>query len=388
MSKGSDDIRPVFNGTSCGLTDALWCPNFWLPNAKSLLRSVTFNSKFVDLDFGEMFHNFPLHPSLIPFSGVDLTPFRKDLDSLGLTSHLKGSKLLATWTRTWMGLKTIPEHCVRYYYFLEELIRGNQRETNNPMRFDKIILNIFGNEDYNPTLSNVIKWDEKFNRVAGDIKAYVDDLRAIGVSTDHAWKIARWASSRIQFVGTQDAARKRRLDHGPWAGTIFITDDNGIYKSVEQSKWDKSRAYLHECKRILESNNGLFDYKRLEIIRGFLCHLAMTFDIIFPYLKGFHLTLSSHLAGRNEDGWKLEDDEWNSYILNRLDQNQISSDEANDMLKKDSSTKTPQQVKAVPLFHKCLDSLLRFFSSETPPLVTDRSLTLYLVLNGFVDASK
>ena len=157
MSKGTDDIRPVFNGTSCGLTVVLWCPNFWLPDAKSLLRSVTFNYKFVDLEFGEIFHNFPLHPDLIPYSGVDLTPFRADLDRLGWTSHLKGPKLLATWTRTWKGLKTSPEHCVRYYYLMEEVIRGNQREPPNPLRFDKIILNIIGNNNYNPTLANVIK---------------------------------------------------------------------------------------------------------------------------------------------------------------------------------------------------------------------------------------
>ena len=160
VSKGTDDIRPIFNGTSCGLTDAIWCPNFWLPTSKRFLRSVTFNSKFVDLDFGEMFHNFPLHPSLIPYSGVDLTPFRRDLNKLGFTRHLKGPKLLATWTRTWMGLKCSPEHCVRFYCFMEEFIRGDQKEPTNHLRFDTVILNVIGSQSYNPTLPSVIKWDK------------------------------------------------------------------------------------------------------------------------------------------------------------------------------------------------------------------------------------
>ena len=42
-------------------------------------------------------------------------------------------------------------------------------------------------------------------------------------------------------------------------------------------------------------------------MRGYFCHLAMTFPILFPYLKGFHLTLSSHLSNRDEEGWKIKD---------------------------------------------------------------------------------
>jgi hypothetical protein len=108
-----------------------------------------------------------------------------------------------------MGLKCSPEHCVRFYYFMEEFIRGNQREPTNPLCFDTMILNVIGSQSYNPTLPSVIKWDKKLNRIAGELKAYVDDLQAIGVDTNHAWKIARWVASRIQFLGSQDASRKR-----------------------------------------------------------------------------------------------------------------------------------------------------------------------------------
>ena len=43
-------------------------------------------------------------------------------------------------------------------------------------------------------------------------------------------------------------------------------------------------------------------YKRLERVRGFMCHMATVYDSIFPYLKGFHLTLASHLLYRDEEG--------------------------------------------------------------------------------------
>jgi hypothetical protein len=37
VPKGEADIRVVFNGTSCGLNDALWSPNFYLPTAREQL---------------------------------------------------------------------------------------------------------------------------------------------------------------------------------------------------------------------------------------------------------------------------------------------------------------------------------------------------------------
>ena len=33
----------------------------------------------------------------------------------------------------------------------------------------------------------------------------------------------------------------------------------------------------------------------------------MTYPIIFPYLKGFHLTMASHMPGRDNQGWKVAD---------------------------------------------------------------------------------
>jgi len=43
-------------------------------------RSLGFNYRFIDLDLGEMFLNFPLHSELWQYSEVDLAPFRQDLD--------------------------------------------------------------------------------------------------------------------------------------------------------------------------------------------------------------------------------------------------------------------------------------------------------------------
>ena len=77
---------------------------------------------------------------------------------------------------------------------------------------------------------------------------------------------------------------------------MFSTADNRVTKTVTEAKWLKAktliRGLLDDLKQDLEAK---LCYKRLERIRGFLCHLAMVYDPIYPYLKGFHLTLASHL---------------------------------------------------------------------------------------------
>ena len=75
VPKGTNNIFMVFNSTKSGLTEALWAPSFWLPNALSMLRIISFNHCPVDIDIGEYFINLPLDPALRLYSGVGLTVF-------------------------------------------------------------------------------------------------------------------------------------------------------------------------------------------------------------------------------------------------------------------------------------------------------------------------
>ena len=81
VPKGDGDIRPVFNGTSCGLNHRVWAPNFWLPTSGSLIGCLHYNYEAVHLDLGEMFINFGLHQTLQSASGIDLTQFRDLLET-------------------------------------------------------------------------------------------------------------------------------------------------------------------------------------------------------------------------------------------------------------------------------------------------------------------
>ena len=78
----------------------------------------------------------------------------------------------------------------------------------------------------------------------------------------------------------------------------------------------------------------LFEHKRLERVCGFIFHLAMTFDLFFAYLKGFHLTLFQHLPQRDEQGWKLTDLEWIGFVEQRFESNKIDQKERTRLLLK------------------------------------------------------
>jgi len=387
----ADDIRLVLNGSSCGLNEAVWAPNFWLPTSSSMTRVISFNYQAVDIDLGEMFLNFPLNDTLRLFSGMDLTPYQQDIrQRLPHLQYPDSDKLIVTNSRDWMGLKPSPEWACRFYYLAEEFVRGDESDPSNPLHWDSIVLNLIGNANFNPSLPNVFKWNAREKKLAGEIKAYVDDLRALGWDLNHAWLIAHMIASRLQYLGIQDAPRKRRLDNGPWAGTIYQTSASKIAKTVTPEKWQKAKDLISQVKlELSKSSDDGVDYKFLERVRGFLCHLAMTFDVIFPYLKGFHLTLCSYLPNRNEDGWKIKDLEWIGFLEQARESGKLSDQEIDDAMSFQYDPKwRPKRIKPVPRFFSCLKALEDFFSPSIPPVVTERSTEIHMLVYGFVDASK
>jgi hypothetical protein len=54
----------------------------------------------------------------------------------------------------------------------------------------------------------------------------------------------------------------------------------------------------------------------------------MTYDLVTPYLKGLHLTLSAHHPQRNNQGWKLSLKEWDAYVWGKASNGKLSIDEA------------------------------------------------------------
>jgi hypothetical protein len=408
-----DDIRLVYNGTSCGLNEVLYAPNFWLPTPASAARVLGYGYYMVDIDLGEMFLNFPLPFVLQRYSGIDVSTFKQEInDNKDLTSfpEEKNLKAWANWNRCWMGLKPSPYMAIRFYYIAEEFCRGDRKMKMNPLRWDYVRLNLPGDPYYDPSLPRVMKWNTATNSIAGDVLAFVDDLRASGASPEQAWQIARQVASRLQYLGIQDAPRKRRppvRTPGAWAGCVFSTSKDTIIQTVAQSKWDRAKAQINEMRAFYTNDDSpMLPYKRLEEIRGFLCHLSMTYEIVTPYLKGLHLTLAAHHPQRNSQGWKLSPKEWEAYVWGKESEGKLSSDEAKtfsevghdstppETKEKQASqplhggpTNPPKEVVPVKRLKFDIDALCALFNEDTPTEVLLRAARVYSILYGFADAS-
>lgn len=392
VPKGTDDIRIVYNGSSCGLNCSLWSPNFWLPTVKTALRHMDYNYYSVDLDIGEMFLNFPLHESLQACSGIDLTPYRHILNlPSDQPAHFR-------WVRTWMGARPSPYIAVLYYYIADELIRGNHLDVNNPFYWDQVQLNLPGTSSFDPTKPRVMKIDSRFLRIAADLVTYIDDLRGIAATCELAWMLSRRIAAVLQYLGIQDASRKRRpptRTPGAWAGAVIRTSSDNISVTVTEEKWQKARGLINNLIEQLHSDLqdpvSIFDvlsYKELEITRGFLVHLSMTYEVLVHHIKGFHLTLASYLPQRDSEGWKFTDQEWKQYLFHRVAAGDIDQSEMEVLLSQHQPNKKPPvTIKVVRHLKNDLLALKTFFSLDKPPEIHVRRQNVCMILYGFADAS-
>jgi hypothetical protein len=113
-----------------------------------------------------------------------------------------------------------------------------------------------------------MKWNKLIQNIAGDIVAFVGDLRVAGYSVEQAWAIAHQVVSRLQYLKLQDAPQKRQPPvrlAGAWAGPVFKTTE--VIQSVSQDKWEKAQAQIGEItegfKQIRSGTTKDFDYKQL-----------------------------------------------------------------------------------------------------------------------------
>lgn len=88
-----------------------------------------------------------------------------------------------------------------------------------------------------------------------------------------------------------------------------------IEKSTTDSKrtkgWEITKTLIIALKK---ASNMFLELKRLTHYIYFPCHKAMTFNWIFPYHKGLHLSLCENLRHRNEESWKTQELEWRGHV--------------------------------------------------------------------------
>jgi hypothetical protein len=110
--------------------------------------------------------------------------------------------------------------------------------------------------------------------------------------------------------------------------------------------------------------------KELEVDRGFLVHLSMTFEMLTHRLKGFHLALASYLPQRSEDGRKLSDAELMSYLSLKVENNLMSEVEAALLSTRTKVKEQSEPPQTGPLIQHLRDdiwALREFFDLAVPP---------------------
>ena len=407
VPKGEGDIRMVYDATKCGLNDVLWTPNFFLPTIDSILRNVDSDFWFGDIDLGEMFLNFWLDDALRPYAGVDVT----DLGKRALNSKTGKEefvhegiigKLWERWERTLMGLQSSPYVCTQAFGWCEDFVRGERGDPDNPLEWEKTVLNLPGSENYDPLKPWVYRIS-KTGRLASFFGTYIDDIRTGGASEKAVWKTSRRVASRVQYLGMQDAPRKRRAPSrtpGAWAGAMCKAKPNeGVYVTCSQDKWNKGKGILNEISSEIENETLTdIDFKMLEKGCGFLVYLSRTYPGIFPYLRGIYNTMNAWRGNRDKDGWK-----YNKAELDMVRAMDEEMNEEGDVLWRDekfaselrrkgdpgkSPSKNPKRVVAVDRLVGDINALKSLLEGDTPPDRLVRGASICVVRHGFGDASK
>ena len=401
VPKGDTDIRMVYDATKCGFNDTIWSPTFLLPTIDTTLRQVGINGWMSDIDLGEMFLNFPLNNKARKYVGVDLTEIKEALQDAGIvlpasSSCESSARLLLRWERCLMGLRCSPYLAVRYFALASEIIKGNQDDSSNVFHVKEVILNLPGMDNYDPSKPKVYGLNS-VDEIAANFEVYIDDIRICGPTLRSCVKAARQIASRANYLGIQDAPRKRRFPSrtpGVWSGAKSISAADGLYTSTTQAKWDKGKGILEDWKTALNMDKGLINRKQMERGRGFLVHLSRTYPSMVPYLKGVHHVLEGWRVGRDTDGWKFSTDEWKNFLSDVYEVKSWKTDSADwKVLKQDFAAQQQKELpefvcgKAVKRFGADLESLLQIMSSSKPPLRLVRGIKNLTLLYGFGDAS-
>ncbi len=375
VPKGEGDIRMVYDATKSGLNSCLWVPSFALPGAEVLIRAMDENSWMGDLDLGDMFLNFPLDRNLVPYCGIDLKPYMPEVQSW------------ERWTRCMMGLKPSPYVTIKAYHLAHELILGDRKDPKNVYHWTQVILNMPGQDAYNPMKPRLWKLNPITGKMASATLVYVDDLRSLSSSFSECWRVMHVTSTVLSYLGIQVAARKTRppaMRPGPWAGAVAWSGAEGICVRCTKEKWSKTKQLVSMLQAELERFEsgqcaaGL-NFKQLERTRGFLVHMQRTYPALTPYLKGLHLTLDSWRPGRDPEGWK------NSALISDYG---FWNDNLGDWLPwANAPIDHPEFIKPVPRLRADLEALSQLLLGENPPLRFVRQKKVHTVVYGFADAS-
>ena len=133
----------------------------------------------------------------------------------------------------------------------------------------------------------------------------------------------------------------------------------GLFVTVSQVKWEKVKGILQSVADSFTDPKILpqMELKDLEKKVGFLVHLAMTYPLMFPFLKGFYLTMNSWRNQRDQSGWKMSRRAYEAFLAESSSPGQSYRNHFSEKEDEDA----PEFVTAVPLLREHIKALLELF---------------------------
>jgi len=412
VMKGSNDIRVVWDLKKNGVNETVYTPSFQLATQASYHRTIEAGASAGDFDIGEQFPNYTLHPKERPYFGVEIP--QELIDQLSPEFMKAGLKLerFMRFNRLPFGWQSSPYFALRMLARALEIVMREPSDSTSAFQWDVVILNLPGMGAYDPARPRVIRL-RKDGLTAADIVSFYDDVRVFGPTNPIAEQAVRQATSGVQYLGNQDATRKRQKVSqrpGAWAGSVTYTDQGVARKLITQVKWDKTKNILAWVK---EHIDGGIPMPRIPFLSktGFLLHVCETYDACIAYLQGFYLSQNAWRDDRDAGGYKipksrlqgkeLGEDELDLLVeqqhehllvlgLHEADQPGIDSISPEFLGLRDNPLEPdePSVVKPVPRLMGDVEALLRFFEGETPIQVIIRPVRgAVSVVYGGGDAS-
>ena len=155
---------------------------------------------------------------------------------------------------------------------------GDHLEIGDPFYWDKVILNLPGTKEYDPTMPRVYRWNSRQNRMACFFGTNIDDIRTGGPTEASCKATSRRVASRINYLGQQDAARKRgqpAQQPRAWAGAKCYLEGYSLYVFSTQEKWLKGQIMVLKWNELLSKEKlDIVSFSELERDVGFLVHTS------------------------------------------------------------------------------------------------------------------
>ena len=167
-----------------------------------------------------------------------------------------------------MGFQSSLYLCTQSFGWSEDFIQGDPNDALNPLAWNEVILNLPGSHSYQPTKAWVYR-TKGDGSLAAFFGTYMDDIRTGDGTEKGCWDTTCRVASRINYLGQQDAARKRRAPSkspGAWSGAMcHSVSGKGLFVTCSQEKWDKAKEIVSRrySEVVLQSTPSL-DHKSLE----------------------------------------------------------------------------------------------------------------------------